>query len=202
MIQGICALCAKDAELQLSHILPRFVAKWLKRTAVGGIRSSDQPNRRVQDAPKRHFLCRDCEQLLQKWESPFAAQVFEPLHRAPDQIPAAIQYGEWCLRFSVSVTWRILASFAADGRLATLTGRARARASEALRTWSEFLLGQTSHLREFQHHLLPLGMLEHPGGPSSSFLNRYILRSTDYDFAGNDRDHMISPSLAGSFSSA
>ena len=199
MVQGICTLCASDSELQLSHIIPRFVAKWLKRTAVGGIRSSEQPNRRIQDAPKRHLLCRDCEQLFQECERSFAEQAFAPLHRSPEEIPAAIPYGDWCLRFSVSITWRILASFAADDRFRQFPDRVRSRASEALRTWSAFLLGQMPHVGDFQQHLLPLGMLEQPGGPGSPFLNRYILRSTDYDFAGDDRDHMIFAKLGRIF---
>ena len=36
---GKCALCGEDKELQLSHIIPKFIGKYLKNTSIGNIRS-------------------------------------------------------------------------------------------------------------------------------------------------------------------
>ena len=36
---GECALCREKKELQLSHIIPKFVGRYLKQTSIGNIRS-------------------------------------------------------------------------------------------------------------------------------------------------------------------
>ena len=41
---GKCALCGEDKELQLSHIIPKFIGKYLKNTSIGNIRSHENPN--------------------------------------------------------------------------------------------------------------------------------------------------------------
>lgn len=33
---GICALCGKNAELRESHLIPKFVGEWIKRTSATG----------------------------------------------------------------------------------------------------------------------------------------------------------------------
>ena len=38
---GKCALCGEDKELQLSHIIPKFIGKYLKNTSIGNIRSHE-----------------------------------------------------------------------------------------------------------------------------------------------------------------
>lgn len=32
---GVCALCRKEADLELSHIVPKMVVRELKKTSVG-----------------------------------------------------------------------------------------------------------------------------------------------------------------------
>lgn len=49
---GKCALCGEDKELQLSHIIPKFIGKYLKNTSIGNIRSHENPNRIAQDIEK------------------------------------------------------------------------------------------------------------------------------------------------------
>jgi len=58
MPRGQCRLCQADADLQLSHILPAFVFRWLRESAGGNpIRNTSTPNLRVQDGLKRYWLC-------------------------------------------------------------------------------------------------------------------------------------------------
>ena len=58
-----CGLCGNLAELRDSHIVPAFVARWIKDTsATGFLRGFHQPNRRVQDFPTKRLLCEGCEQ--------------------------------------------------------------------------------------------------------------------------------------------
>jgi len=88
---GVCKLCDETAELQVSHIVPRFVFGWLKdNSATGFLRFSGQPNLRVQDGPKLSWLCRDCEELLNDWETKFANLLFYPILKGDT---ATVQYG-------------------------------------------------------------------------------------------------------------
>ena len=73
---GVCEPCGKHALLLQSHVLPAFVFKWLKRD--GHIRYAETPNRRSQDGHKRDWLCRECEDLFNSFETPFAGQIFHP----------------------------------------------------------------------------------------------------------------------------
>ena len=52
---GECALCREKKELQLSHIIPKFVGRYLKQTSIGNIRSQENPDKPVQDIEK-HYI--------------------------------------------------------------------------------------------------------------------------------------------------
>ena len=74
-----CALCKKEKPLQISHIMPSFVGKWLKESsATGFMRELRAPNERIQDVWKTQLLCRDCEQLLSGFETYFAKEISIP----------------------------------------------------------------------------------------------------------------------------
>ena len=103
-MQGFCRLCKQHADLQVSHILPAFVFKWLKKD--GFIRHSAKINKRTQDGAKEKWLCAECEELLCGWEAKFFNSLFHPLCYE-DALPA-ISYGDWLLKFCVSVSWRSL----------------------------------------------------------------------------------------------
>ncbi|MCT4631371.1 MAG: hypothetical protein N4A76_01385 [Firmicutes bacterium] len=75
-----CKLCNESNELELSHIIPKFVYKWIKRTSTtGGIRNSDNPNIRAQDGDKIDFLCGKCEDLFSVYEDGFRKKGFQKL---------------------------------------------------------------------------------------------------------------------------
>jgi hypothetical protein len=45
-MHGICALCQDETNLKESHLIPKFVGKWLKRTsATGYLRDIDNINK-------------------------------------------------------------------------------------------------------------------------------------------------------------
>lgn len=56
-----CALCRENKELELSHIVPKFVIRYLKKTSTGAIRNMENPNKIAQDGEKHYLLCGDCE---------------------------------------------------------------------------------------------------------------------------------------------
>lgn len=52
-----CALCGNEAELELSHTVPKMAVRTLKKTAIGNIRSTENPNKTIQDSEKLYIIC-------------------------------------------------------------------------------------------------------------------------------------------------
>lgn len=177
---GKCALCGEEARLQESHIIPKFVIRYLKTSAPSAIRSNRAPNRRIQDGEKLHLLCRDCEQLFSGWEKTFAENLFVPLHN-PSPVIKPLPYRQWALKFAVSVSWRVLLVNMMRG-LKHFTEQQQASANQALEVWRSFLLGKVKNPGRFEQHLLPLDVIESHTTPDiSPFLNRYLLRVVQAD---------------------
>jgi len=172
MVKGTCSLCNNDAELVLSHIIPKFVFKSLK--ASGRLRSNQSPNKRIQDGKKLPLLCSNCEELFSGWEKRAYEDVFLPLSDN-SRLRTQIRYGSWALKFAVSVSWRVLL-YSSQFGLPHLSEKQRERAREALETWRRFLLGELPHPGRFEQHLLPLDLIETCNGfTPSPFINRYIM---------------------------
>lgn len=175
-----CRLCRKPAELQESHVLPAFVFRWMKKSsATGFFRNGKAPNLRVQDGEKRYWLGRCCEDRLSQWETPFSNQVFYPLIANGGQ---RIRYGDWMLKFCVSVSWRVLSMFAENSRLDHFNERQLAAITLALDRWSGFLLGTEGNPGIYEQHFLPFDSVESFSGVDMpSNINRYLLRAADID---------------------
>lgn len=100
----LCALCEKDERDEKSHIVPRFIYKWLKKTSgTGHLRAAHEPNNRIQDGFKYPLLCRSCEDDFSKYETKFSQQIFYPLIHS--QLTSTV-YDEHLLKFGVSLVWR------------------------------------------------------------------------------------------------
>lgn len=184
LTSGICRLCEQTRDLEESHILPKFVIRWQRETAVSAIRDSDNPNRRSQDGKKLPFLCSECEDRLEKFETPFAAQVFRPAHRVPDELPLAVKYGRFALAFAVSVSWRALQFWSEDPRFPSVLGDEKLNiAKRALHRWRAFLLNDVPHPAEFEQHVLALSFTETAIPGQSPSFNRYAVRAVDQCFA-------------------
>ncbi len=180
-MNNACALCLKTTELKLSHIVPKFVWRWLKESSASSIRSSREPDLRIQDGLKIHLLCAECEQRFSDWEKRFAEKVFLPLND-PEAVIEPIHYEEWALKFAVSVSWRVLTFFNLKGHASDFSPRQNELADVALETWRKFLLGEVSNPGNFEQHLHPVDVLTNYEGPKiSSYLNRYLLRTIDVD---------------------
>lgn len=101
----LCKLCQKNQDLRESHIIPKFVAKWLKESsATGYLRQGVEPNLRKQDFPKERLLCGDCENRFSRWENIFAEKIFLPYLNDGKR---EFEYTDWLLKFSVSLIWRM-----------------------------------------------------------------------------------------------
>ena len=64
-MQGKCRLCQIESELEISHFIPKFVGKWIKKTSITGfLREHNEVHKRAQDISKDHWLCDSCEDLF------------------------------------------------------------------------------------------------------------------------------------------
>jgi hypothetical protein len=176
---GLCRLCGEPRELQESHVIPSFVYKWLKETsATGFLRFSDTPNRRVQDGYKEYWLCFDCEQRLNVWETQFANKVFHPLNGDGG---LRIRYEAWMIKFCVSISWRTLMKVQESG-LEHLNLTQQAAVKQTLDVWSKVLLDKLPHPARHEQHLLLFDAVTRDsthGLPAN--INRYILRTVGMD---------------------
>ncbi|CCQ34297.1 conserved hypothetical protein [Halorhabdus tiamatea SARL4B] len=106
-----CRLCGDQATLQNSHVIPRFVFRWVKKTgATPFLRNSENPDTRVQDYHEK-LLCEDCEQSFSDYESKFASNIFYPFI---DGKSTSFAYDEWLQRFIISISWRVIVSEQTD----------------------------------------------------------------------------------------
>lgn len=100
-----CALCGQTRELELSHIVPKFVIRYLKKTSLGAIRNKENINKVVQDGEKHYLLCGDCEDLFSIYETKFANKFFYPYMK--DNVKE-FSYDSDLYYFLISVSWRSL----------------------------------------------------------------------------------------------
>lgn len=76
-MHGTCALCRDNTELKESHIIPKFVGKWLKRTsATGYLRNIDNINKRQQDIPKIIYFVKTVKYYSLDGKSTFLKKYF------------------------------------------------------------------------------------------------------------------------------
>ena len=85
-----CILCRNSPPIQNSHILPKFVIKWIKSNAPARhLRWSEQPNKPEQDAWTADYLCEACERLFSRVENAFKQEVFD---HAVARVPGTFHY--------------------------------------------------------------------------------------------------------------
>ncbi len=101
----ICKLCEQKKALKESHIIPKFVFRWMKQTGGKYIRKADNVNKRVEDGVKQYLLCNDCEGFFSKLEDKFARDIFYPFS---NRNITTFKYDKDLFRFSISVLYRIL----------------------------------------------------------------------------------------------
>jgi hypothetical protein len=177
---GHCGLCDGVGNIRESHIVPSFAYNWLKDSSVTGhMRYGEAVTRRVQDGEKACLLSADCEQRFSVWEKAFAEGVFAPINAGK----ALKSYGPWLLKFSTSLSWRVLTKLRNNGDLSHFSPSLLESCDKALTIWKEFMLDRQPRPAEYEQHVLPIlglvaGRSDH-NMPSN--FNRYISRSIDVD---------------------
>lgn len=173
-----CRLCKRDAVLQESHIIPKFVTRWLKdSSATGYLRASPAINRRSQDGLKAPLLCTDCEGRFSQWESEVAKRIFYPFNK---DRPKSLAYDPWLLKFAVSVSWRSLTDYIDATNISGYSKEALQLIEKALGAWSEFLLDRRAHPGPFEQHMMLLDSIESTSSLRNlpPNMNRFMIRGT------------------------
>lgn len=177
---GICGLCEKEKELKQSHILPSFIFKWKKKQGTGFFRTSQNPNKRVQDGLKLYLICSDCEQKFGVWEKQFSEKLFKPFH---NNSGTRIKYTDWLPKFAVSVSWRNLIYHKIKNGFVHLSDTQKELAEQALLNWKAFLMDKTERIGAFEQHIFPVDIIQSYQGRHSlsPYLNRYFVGSVDFN---------------------
>lgn len=174
-----CKLCGEQRELLVSHVIPRFMMEWLKRTSpTPFLRSTTNPNKRLQDGPKQPLFCGECEQRLGALEKVFAETVFVPLNK---DAAAIIHYDGALIRFCASISLRVLLYYEQVGQ-SHLTDTQQRRRDQAMLTWRRLLLGEIDNPGGFEQHLLPFDVVASADtGRLPPNFNRYLTRAMHID---------------------
>jgi len=182
MAHEICALCRQQKDLKRSHIIPRFVGKWLKDTsATGKLRGVVEPDERMQDLPTLNLLCEDCEQIFSKLESYFASHIFYPFFNEDIKV---IEYDDNLLRFIISLSWRTLKTSYQDQ--IKYSSWIKEYVDEAEEIWRKYLLQETLDPGPYEHHMFFLDFME--SGPNiPDKFQWYTLRGTDATLVSNEK---------------
>ena len=132
-----CELHNDEAELCESHIIPKFVYKWMKETGPGRFRQLGKFNNPLQDGIKKYMLCKDCEDKFSKYEKWFKEKVFYPYL---ENNRFVVKNENELKFFVVSVLWRILKILKDDGNSYNF----KPNLDKAELEWRNYLLHETS----------------------------------------------------------
>ncbi|MYL65991.1 hypothetical protein GLW07_21875 [Bacillus hwajinpoensis] len=197
---GECKLCFKHSELQESHIIPKFVGKWLKKTSSSGrIRNAVNPNVRIQDLSKEHLLCKECEQRFAIFEKRFAEQIFHPFHSENKKL---FHYDKWLQKFIISLNWRVAIS--GINNMIPEGHDSFKELENTLETWRLFLLDQIDSPGSNKNHLIFVGITDLTDfnkiqpAPYNHFTNMRFLRSVFFGTVNDEHNRtFIYSSLGG-----
>lgn len=181
-----CALCLESKPLQVSHILPSFIYKWLKESSGGGyLRFGKNIDRRVQDGFKIPLLCIDCERHFNKWETNFARDMFHPYNSGSK---SKFVYQDWLSHFCVSVSWRVAMYYFKVDQFEKVGAGFESDIDSALAVWKDFLFKSRKTPGVYEQHLLPVDEIDEIGSrlnPPRN-INRYLMRAVEIDIISGE----------------
>jgi len=173
-----CALCTKKTNLKESHIIPKFVSEWIKKTGITGfLRNSENDYRkREQDGIKKNLLCEECEGLFSKVEKKFSETIFIPYLK---ENKTEFDYQEWLNYFVTSVNWRVLYLEVIDylNGEANITQNNIEEITKITRELGEYLLGNKSFPSSIESHIYflnDLSFISHAHLRPISFFRRSV----------------------------
>ena len=157
------------------------MGKWLKSTsATGFLRGVEEPDKRRQDLMNIHMLCQSCEERLSRLETYFANNIFFPFLEDKSR---SFKYDGRLLEFVISLSWRtLLVSY--DDFKQDIPNLCQ-YIDEAEATWRRYLLGDSTNLGPYEHHIFLFDYVEDANNLPDGF-QWYTLRATDATLAGNE----------------
>ena len=186
-----CILCRSAPPIKKSHVIPKFVFKWM--VATGGssyLRYAGSPNKRVQDGLKLPLLCQRCESDIGIAENNFSQHIFKPSvqeQKMPKKL-GAIHY-----KFVCSLHFRVIAyllKYSADPDFYSAEEK-RLILSTFIRM-RRYLKNEAYSISPCKLYLLPLGV-----GQLNSFAglptnwNRFIRRHAELDIFGSENGNIL-----------
>jgi hypothetical protein len=189
----LCKLCHKAEAIRESHIVPKFVGKWIKATSpTHGLRNSAQPDQRRENLTKLPLLCEACEIRFSWSEKRFAEGVFFAFNREGRH---SFAYSNWLLYFAVSLSWRVAVTQGVD-RLNHVSNR-YIQLDTAVAEWAAYLLSKPSQAQRYSYHLFFDSMapcVEHVG---AYYDGRYALNTTSWWIPSTEFEFGIYVKLPG-----
>ena len=176
-----CILCRCEPPIKNSHVLPKFVFKWMIET--GGtkhLRYGATPNKRVQDGLKLPLLCLKCESKTGLVENEFATKIFRP---SVNNSTLPKKYTRSTYEFVASVHHRIQAHYIKNSEtLCDFSSHERRSLLVSISNIRKFLSGRRYSASPQRFFLLPLGLSsaeDYSGFPPN--WHRYIRRISEMD---------------------
>lgn len=149
----VCALCGEKKILQKSHLVPKFMSEWVKRTSLTGkLRNSSKPNSRQQDGEKEKMLCFECEQRFSKREKVFSRDIFKRIIENEIKDGKIVTNDD--IYFCVSVIWRCFTSTKSTIDLNQLSIKEQERIDLFLEECRKYLLDENDILN-YNFYLIP-----------------------------------------------
>jgi len=186
---NVCALCLQEGVLRESHIIPKFVGKWMKETGTGYLTTAEDGSKRVQDTTKIRLLCDSCEEKFSKLEKYFADKIFFPFHN--DKI-RTFDYDKNLEAFIVSLSWRILKITGSDFRDKNPGFPLQSFVNDAEEYWREFLNGEKESVGRYENHVVFLDYVDDSQNPDvDPKFNWYTLRSTDFTIVTSSKRVLV-----------
>ncbi len=170
-MNGTCKLCQKHTKLNDSHIIPKFIHNWQKKTSfTGNIRSSENIDKVNQGGFKDYLFCNECEQHFSKLETNFSKEFFYPFI---DENILNL-YDINLSKFVISLAWRVLIKYKKDKLFDKFEDSTIKKINRYEIIWREYLLSDTNEIpKDINHNIYILyeNLYPHPS------FNRYLRTS-------------------------
>jgi len=149
---GKCALCLKHKRIVDSHIIPKFVFRWLKNaSATRYLRSGKTPNKRAQDGIKIPLLCINCEKRFCKLEDHFKRKFFNKIVNNKIH-KKRINYDHKDYLFLLTLSWRMLKYFELKNGFKNYSRKSMKNIKQSEAAWRNILQNSNKQPNNSKHY--------------------------------------------------
>lgn len=173
-VKSICPITKKEDYIRKSHIYPKFMWKYLKKTGGTVFRNAANPTKELQNGEVINLLGEQAELMFSKRELWFEKNIFTPYTTSPT-INNRFSYNSELYYFAISLLWRVL--FVNRNNV---NQNIACIIEEVLEDWRSFLNEEIEVPRYFHNiYIMPLDS-EKLGLPPNIFdIDFYLLRQFD-----------------------